>query len=418
MQEDKLIELARSIKNPENKYNGNELYYIAQVLDWENHQDETPFAIRFEKAFAKRFGVKFAIGHNSGTSTLHSCLAASDIGSGDEVICPAQSCLMNPMSTMHNNSVPVFADIDEETFNIDPKDIKKKITNKTKAIQVAHMHGLPADMDEIMNIAKENNLVVIEDAAQCVLGYYKGKLAGTIGHMHSWSFETKKHLSTGEGGMVTTDDEELGTKIRKNAGLGYKILSAGEPMKKTLPEEFQDPDYKRHDRLGWNYRLNEVTSALGLAQLERIDELVTKRQKCAELLLDTFSSCDWILPQKVPKDYVNAYFTFTARFLGNETKGITWKDFYNEYKSLGGDGFYGAVSVSYLEPTFTNKQYLKSGYFSSEDVLNGKLDYNKGICPVAEKVQSQMMSFKTNYRNLDEAKNQNLLLKKTIDKFK
>ena len=359
MHKEKIIGMMDSILDSNGKYSGNELYYISQILDWDNHSSATPFTLRFEQEFAKRMGVNYAIGHNSGTSTLHSCLVAGDIGYGDEVIMPAQSVLMNPLSTLHHNAVPVFVDIDEETFNIDPSKIESKITPKTKAIQVVHMHGLSADMDPIMELSEKYNLYVIEDTAQCMLGMYKDKIAGTIGHTASWSFETKKHLSTGEGGMVTTDKEELGIKVRKNAGLGYKILGAGAPLKKVLPEEFQDPDYKRHDKIGWNYRLNEITSALGLAQLERIDELVEKRQKCAEYLLDAISDCDFIIPQKVPEGYVNSYYTFSVRYLGEEMKGKTWKEFYNDYKQMGGDGFYGAVAVSYQEPAIKNKDYFQ-----------------------------------------------------------
>ena len=412
MNKQRIIDLIDSIQDPHGKYCGNELYYLAQVLDWDNYSEKEPFTLRFEREFAKKVGVEFAIGHNSGTSTLHSSLSAASIGSGDEVIMPAQSVLMNPLSALHNNAIPVFADLNEETFNIDPKDVEKKITARTKAIQVVHMHGLPADMDEIMKIAKKNNLIVIEDSAQCMLGYYKGNIAGTIGHMGSWSFETKKTLSTGEGGMVTTDIEEFGTRIRKNAGLGYKILTARAPLKKILPEEFQDPEYKRHDTLGWNYRLNEITSALGLAQLERIEQLVEKRQKCAEYFLEAVSGCDWIIPQKVPDGYVNSYYTFSVRYLGAELIGKSWKDFYYEYKKNGGDGFYGGVAVSYQEPTMSEKEFIKSGYFDS--TYKDLFTYYDGMCPIAEKVQSQMMSFKTNYRDIEEAKLQASILKNVI----
>ena len=412
MNKKNIINLIDSILKPTGKYSGNELYYIAQVLDWDNHSENEPFTSRFEKEFAKKVGVKYAIGHNSGTSTLHSCNAAASIGYGDEVIVPAQSVLMNPFSALYHNAIPVFADIDEETFNINPLDLENKITPRTKAIQVAHMHGLPADMDPIMEIAKKNNLVVIEDTAQCVLGKYKGKIAGTIGDLGSWSFESKKHLSTGEGGMVTTNNEEMGTKVRKNTGLGYKVLTAGAPMRQLLPEEFQDPYYKRHDTLGWNYRLNEITSALGLAQLERIDELVERRQKCAEYFLEAVSDCEFIIPQKVPNDYVNSYYTFTVRYLGDEILGKTWKYFYNEYKKMGGDGFYGGVAVSYQEPALSNKEFFKSGYLDLK--YKNLFNFHDGMCPVAERVQRQMMSFKTNYRNLEEAHRQASILNDLI----
>ena len=362
----KITELIKSITKPGSKYGGNELYYIAQVLDWDNYSNQEPFTIRLEKSFAKRFGKKYGIAHNSGTGTLQSCLAAAGVGSDDEVILPAQSVLMNTATTLHQNAIPIFADIDKETFNIDPNDIIKKITPKTKAIQVVHMHGLSADMDPIIKIAKEKNIILIEDSAQCVLGKYKGQLAGTMGDMASWSFETKKHISTGEGGMITTDNANFATIARKNGFNGYRGMSADAPLAKKLPEEFQDPNYKRHDTLGYNYRMNEITAAMGLAQLERIDELVQMRQKCAEYFLDALSSCTWIIPQKVGKDYENSYYTFSARYLGEEVIGKKWKDFWRDFKNIGGDGFYGAVSVSYQEPMVKDEVYFKSGYLPSK----------------------------------------------------
>ena len=406
-------------KDDYSKYGGNELLYIAQVLDWESYQDAEPFSVRLEKEFAKKFGVKYGIAHNSGTGTLQSCLAAAGVGAGDEVIIPAQSVLMNAATTLHQNAVPVFADIDPKTFNIDPSDIKNKITPRTKAIQVVHMHGLSADMDPIMKMARENNIIVIEDSAQCVLGVYKDKLAGTIGDMTSWSFETKKHLSTGEGGMITTDNPDFATIVRKNGFNGYRAISPDAPLAKKLPEEFQDPNYRRHDTLGYNYRMNEITAAMGLAQLERIEELVRRRQKCAEYFIDAINDCYWIMPQYVPDGYINSYYTFSARYLGEEKFGSNWKKFWHNFKAEGGDGFYGAVAVSYQEPMIKDEVYFKTGYLPKNNkcTYSEQYKYYNGMCPIAEKVQSQLMSFKTNYRNLEEAKNQALILQKTIKKF-
>lgn len=366
------------------KWIGNELEYLKQALGGK------AFVGTFESEFSKTFKVKYAIAHNSGTSTLHSCLAAVGVGVGDEVISPAQTVIMSSFAILYQNAIPVYADIDPDTFNMDPKGIKRKISNKTKAIIVAHMHGLPADMDPIMNMAKKHNIYVIEDSAQCVLGKYHGKLAGTIGHMASFSFETKKHLSTGEGGMVITNDEELATKVRKAGGLGYKNLKAGQSLTKVLPSEFQDPDYKRHDTLGLNYRMNEFTAAVGLAQLERIKVLVGQRKACAELFLKAIEDCNWIIPQKVPKDVENTYWTFTVKYERDD-----WKTFYSTFKKNGGDGFYGGLSVVYKEPVMKNYNHV-------------------GKCPVAEKIQPKMMQFKTNYRNMKDAEKQAKILKRTI----
>ena len=400
--------------NPYGKYNGNEVDYVLKALDSENIENKrNPCVKRFEKAFADRFNSKYAIAHNSGTSTLHACLAAAGVGFGDEVISPAQTVIMNSFAILYQNAIPVYADINPETFNIDPIDIEKKITNKTKAIIAVHMHGLPSDMDPIMKIAEKHSLYVIEDSAQCVLGEYKGRLAGTIGHMASFSFESKKHISTGEGGMVITDDANLATVIRKTGGLGYKTLQAGESLSQLLPADFQNPNYKRHDTLGWNYRMNEITAAIGLAQLERVDLLVSRRREIAELYLDALEGCEWIIPQKVPEDYKNTFWTFTVNYEGIEAFGLKWTNFYNLFKKNGGDGFYAGLSVAYLEPVMQNKpfygKYLPEGENNEISFI-----YEKGLCPVAEKIQPQMMQFKTNYRNIEDAKFNAQVLRKTI----
>ncbi len=396
------------------KYIGNELKYVTQILDSENPENKkAPFVGKLEKAFASRFGCKYAIAHNSGTSTLHTCLAAAGVGAGDEVISPAQTVIMNSFATLHQNAIPVYADIDPDTFNIDPKSIEKNITPRTKAIIAVHMHGLMADMDPIMSLAKKHGLYVIEDSAQCVLGKYKGALAGSIGHMASFSFENKKHLSAGEGGMVITNEEGLATVIRKTGGLGYKTLSAGQSLRQLLPSDFQDPHYKRHDTLGWNYRMNELTAAVALAQLERVDFLVARRQKVAGLYREALEGCDWVIPQKVPPGFENSYWTFTVKYEGQAAYGIKWKDFYDLYKKNGGDGFYGGLSVAYGEPVMQNKPFLNR-YLPDDKVYKDAFNYKNGSCPVAEDIQPKMMQFKTNYRNLEIAKQKTEILRRTI----
>tara|TARA_R100000030_G_scaffold99878_1_gene91712 strand:- start:1341 stop:2504 length:1164 start_codon:yes stop_codon:yes gene_type:complete len=383
----------RDIKsNPKGKYNGNELDYILDVLDSENQERKAnPFVNRFEKEFGKKFKSKYSIAHNSGTSTLHSCLVAAGVRCGDEVISPAHTVIMNSFVTLYLGATPVYVDIDPDTFNMCPKDLEKKITKKTKAIQVVHMHGNPSDMVEIMKIAKKYNIPVIEDSAQCVLGYIDGQLVGTFGDMASWSFENKKHISTGEGGMVTTDNEEYGTIIRKHGGLGYKTLQAGQSLRQLLPKDFQNPHYKRHDTLGYNYRMNELTAAVGLGQLERVDFLVERRQKIAKMYDNIFEDCWFIKPQKVLDGHTNTYWTYTVTYEGKD-----WFKFYDTVKQAGGDGFYGGLSIPYQEPVMS------------------KYDYIKGECPNAEKIQPKMIQFKCNYRDLNEAEQKINIVKKSL----
>ncbi len=396
------------------KYIGNELKYVSQALDSENIDNKkNPWVLRFETAFAKKFGIKYAIAQNSGTSALHSCLAAAGVGAGDEVICPAYTVIMNAFAALHQNAVPVFADSDPITFNIDPKDIEKKISENTKAIIAVHMHGLPADMDPIMKIANRNNIIVIEDSAQCMLGIYKDRLAGTIGHMAIFSFETKKHMSTGEGGMVVTNDDLLAEKVRKVAGLGYKTLTASQALRRVLPTDFQNPNYKRHDTLGWNYRMTEICAAIGLAQLERVDELVKRRQFIGSLFDKAVEGCSWMIPQISPEGIINTYWTYAVKYEGEKEIGVSWKEFYDLYLKNGGDGFYGALSLQYLEPVIKNKEWLGT-YLPKCEIYKNKFNYEEGFCHVAEELQPKIMQFKTNYRNLDVAKKKTSILRETI----
>ena len=391
----KFKEKIEKILSKDNKYNGNELEYVLKVLDSEDlDRKETPFVQRLEAKFCDVFGSKYAIAHNSGTSTLHTCLVAAGVGPEDEVISPAHTVIMNSFVTLHQGATTVYADIDPDTFNMCPEDLERKITDKTKAIQVVHMHGNPADMERIMEIANRYNIPVIEDSAQCVLGKINGKMVGTFGDMASWSFETKKHLSGGEGGMVSTDNEEFATVIRKTGGLGYKTLAGGQALRQLLPKDFQNPHYKRHDTLGYNYRMNEVTAAMVLGQLERVDFLVERRQSIARMYDQAFDDISFITPQKTLPGHVNTYWTYTVKCEGRD-----WFKIYNAVKDAGGDGFYGGLSVPFREP-----------------VMN-KYKHRVSACPNSELVQPMMMQFKTNYRNLEEAEQKISILRDVLHGF-
>lgn len=398
------------VKNPYGKHIGNELEYVCDVLNSEDRESrKTPYVGRLEEKFSSVIGTKYSIAHNSGTATLHTCLAAAGVGPGDEVISPAHTVIMCTFAILHQNAIPVYADIEPDTLNIDPDDIERKITVRTKAIIAVHMHGLPCDMKKIMRIARKHNIVVIEDSAQCVLGSINGELAGTLGDMASFSFETKKHLSAGEGGMVVTDDKDYATLIRKTGGLGYKTLAADQALRSILPEQFQDPSYKRHDTVGWNYRMNELTAAVALAQVERINGLVRRRQKVAELFLKAIQSCDWLIPQKTPEGFIHTYWTFTLLYYGDDKYSISWQEFWQKYKQMGGDGFYGGLSVVYQEPVVADSTYLSRVQGGEQRAL-----VYEGSCPNAERAQPRMMQFKTNYRNVNDAEYQARILKETI----
>lgn len=395
------------------KYLSNELKYLQKVLNSENWSSTGgTWCQILEQNFADRFGSDYAVAMNSGTSTLHAALEAVGVRAGDEVISPALTVIMDTTATIHANAIPVYADIDPKTFNIDPHDIERKITDKTRAIMVVSLYGLPCDMDPIMQISKKYNIPVIEDNAQCFLSSYKGRLAGTIGHVSSWSFENSKHMSCGEGGIITTNDPKIAEMARKVAGHGYKNLGPAYGQIKLNQSVYQDPHYKRHDEVGWNYRLSEFNAAIALAQLETLGDKVAQRKQVAQMFLNVMAEVDYITPQQTPDNCDNSYFTLAAIYDGKDQIGVSWKEFREKYVEFGGDGFYGAWSVPYLEPVMSRRTFVKRNPQIYEHVR-----YEKGLCPIAEEIQPKIMQFKTNYRNIDRAAQKIDALKKTIQFF-
>jgi perosamine synthetase len=258
-----------------------------------------------------------------------------------------------------------------------------------------------------MALAKKHNLTVIEDSAQTVLGSYKRKLPGTIGHINVFSFENKKHLTCGsEGGMIVSNDENLAKRARKFAGIGYKHMTATAGRTSLALSEVQDPDYERFDTVGLNYRMNELSAAVGIAQLERVEQIVARRQKVAAFFREAITGCDWLTEQSIPNGFEHSHYTFTVKYYGDKKHNVKWKEFYNQYVAMGGDGFYGACKVPYLEPALKGK------------FMNGA-KFSEGICPIAESVQPQprIMQFKTNYRDLEVAKKKAAVLKDLVQKM-
>jgi len=252
--------------------------YVEEVLDFGFHNASSPgISALLEGRFSARFGRKYGILHANGTATLHSALLAADVGVGDEVIVPAYTVAMTATVALYANAVPVFADVDPETWTISPEDVRRKITPRTKAVIPVSICGLAPDMDPIMKLARAHNLVVVEDNAQCFLGKYKGRLVGSIGQFASFSFQASKHMTSGDGGILICDDEELATRARKAAVAGYSTLTAG-PGDSVVAEELRcHPAFERHTSLGYNFRLPEIAAAVALGELERLDDLVAMR---------------------------------------------------------------------------------------------------------------------------------------------
>ncbi len=367
---------------------------------------------RLEEAFAAAFGVKYAIAHTNGTSTMHSALVAAGVGPGDEVIVPPLTMSSTSLAVLQANAVPVFADIDPLTWTMDPVSVAKVITSRTRAIIPVALYGLAPDMDPLMALAAQHNLLVLEDDAQCFLGEYRGRTVGSIGHAASFSFQRSKHLTCGEGGIIITNDAELADGIRRFSCLGYAAVGANKSN--ITKKDIQDPAYARHVTMGFNYRMPELCAAVALAQTERIHELVALRVEVARLFAAATAGCAWLTPQKIPDGTVHSYWSYVCLMSLHAHERIGWGRFREKYLELGGDGIYGAWRLSYLEPFFLDAVAFPLRCQGKEFATQG---YLPGLCPHAESVQPRLLQFRGNYIELDLAQRKADALAATIRYF-
>ncbi len=248
----------------------------------------------FQNEFAKYSEAKHGIATSSGTTALHTALVAAGVEKGDEVITTPFTFAATSNSVLYSEATPVYADINPRTFNLDPEKIEEKITDKTKAILPVHLYGQPADMDPILEIAEKHDLKVIEDAAQAHGSTYKGKKIGSIGDLGCFSFYPTKNMTTGEGGMVTTNDDELAEKASM-------IRAHGES--------------KRYEQslLGYNYRMTDIAASIGLVQLKSIDKFNAKRNENAKYLSEGLADVDGITTPCVDKNVCHVFHQYTIR---------------------------------------------------------------------------------------------------------
>jgi perosamine synthetase len=386
--------------NPSWRFEGNERKYIEEVLSTGFRAGaDGAFTTRLEKYFAQIYGVPYCIAFNSGTTTLHAILLAMGCKTGDEILTPALTPLMCGLAPFYTGATPVFVDSLPDTFLMDPDDIERKITSKTKVIFVTHMYGGVCNMERIMEIAKKHNLFVLEDCAQCHMGRdNNGRLAGTIGDAGSWSFENSKQLTCGDGGLVTCHDENLAIKIRKTGGLGFKTLTAESGKVRTDRDLLQNPSWERFEQIGYNYRMNQLAAAVALAQLERNDFFINLRRSMGLDYVESLKNSKLLSPQFEPTGFYYTYYTFSAKFNGDDY-GVSWFDFRKKYMENGGDGIYSASKLQHQEPAFRD---AKIGY---------------GETPVAVELQKRLMNFTTNQANKEERDIQIEAMNKTLKYF-
>jgi len=325
---------------------------------------------------------------------------------GDEVIVPALTMSSTSIPVVLCGAIPVFADSDIDTFEISADSIEKVITDKTKAIITVSLYGLAPDYDRILALCRKHHIALIEDNAECFLGTYKGKLVGEFGDFASFSFQASKHLTCGEGGMLITNDEDLADKARRLNCLGYAGVNAKQG--KITRNDIQDPNYSRHVSFGYNYRMSELQAACACGQLERARELVECRLAVAALFDEAIQGQTLLKKQAEPEGYKNSYWTYCL-VLQTDNPDVDWYRFRDLFQKNGGDGYYAAWKLSYNEPAFQEILQPQPGVWQK---------FDKDLCPHAEYLQKRLIQLKTNYWDLDEARKQAEILRKTIAEFK
>ncbi|MGG3467851.1 DegT/DnrJ/EryC1/StrS family aminotransferase [Neobacillus pocheonensis] len=285
---------------------------IKAVIDTlhSNWLSKGPKTVEFEKQFKEYVQSEHALGLNSCTAGLHIAQLAAGIGQGDEVITTPYTFVASANTIIHTGATPVFVDIDPVTMNIDPKKIEEKITEKTKAIIPVHFAGYPCDMDPIMELAKKHNLIVIEDAAHAVYTKYKGKMIGSIGDFTCFSFYATKNLVTGEGGMVTTHNEEWADKMRVMSLHG---------MSKAAWNRYSDKGtwYYEVEYPGFKYNMTDMQAALGLVQLSKLESMQKRREEIAQKYNEAFSQIDGLTIPFSNEENVHAWHLYVLRLKEN-----------------------------------------------------------------------------------------------------
>jgi perosamine synthetase len=308
-----------------------------------------PKVAEFEEKFAEYIGVKHAVAVSSGTTALHLALLAAGIGPNDEVITTPFTFAATGNSVLHVGAKPVFIDIDNKTYNLNPENIEKVITDKTKAVMPVHLYGQPAEMDSIIQIAEDHDLIVIEDAAQAHGAVYKGKKTGSLGDMGCFSFYPTKNMTTSEGGIITTENEDMAEKARV-------LRSHGESERYT------------HVVLGYNFRMTDIAAAIGIVQLKKLDKFNEKRIENAKYLTERIDKINGITAPFVDDDVKHVYHQYTVRV--GKSKRNELMEFLNS-RGIG-------TGIHYPKPIYDQKLYKELGFSAS--------------CPEADAASSDVLS--------------------------
>lgn len=335
-----------------------------------------PKVREFERACADYFDVKHAVTVNSATSGLIAAVGAIGIEPGDEIIVSPWTMCASATAILHWNAIPVFADIEAETFNLDPSSVEASITPYTKAIMAVDIFGHSADMDALMAIAARHGLKVISDAAQAPGAFYRGKYAGTLAHVGSYSLNYHKHIHTGEGGILVTNDDEICERLQLIRNHAEAVV--GGKGSSNLA-----------NMIGYNFRLGEIECAMGIEQLRKLKGFVASRQHSAERLTAGLEGLNGLRTPVIKPDCTHAYYVYPM-VLDVASLGASHDRICEALVAEGVEGLSPRYVNLHLLPMYQQKMaYGSKGFPWTSDICHRDVDYRHGICPVAEELQEK-----------------------------
>ena len=358
-----------------------------------SHTPDHPFSFKggpevqaLENEWCEYYSVNYSISMNSATSGLYAAIGALGIGYGDEVIVSPYTMSACAMAPLIYGAIPIFADVELETGSLDPDSIEQNISERTRAILVVHQFGIPADMERIMAIAKKHNLFVIEDCAQAHGAKFQGQYVGTIGHIGVFSMNVNKTIQSGEGCVCTTNDEDLCYRLQLIRNHGEAVVG---------PAGYENIT----NIAGYNYRLSEIHAAVIREQLKKLDSLNDMRLELVQQLTAGLNKFDFLHTPIGRKLCHSTYYVYPLRYIEEKT-GVVREEFVNAINAEGVQFYQGYTKPLYLQPVYQKKSLFKNDYpFSAPENQGGKMDYNKGLCPNAEKLYFHEMIINEHIRS-------------------
>jgi len=344
--------------------------------------------VDFEKEFASLYGVKHCQASTSGTAAIHIALGALDVGPGDEVITTPITDMGSVIPILAQNAIPIFADLDPNTYTLDPADVRKKITDRTKAIIVVHLFGNGADMDVLAAIAEEHDIALVEDCCQAYLTEHRGRKVGTIGSIGCFSLQQSKHITAGDGGMTITNNDKLAERAALFADKGWPRI----------------PGIRRdHYFLGMNYRMTELQGAVALAQLKKLEDVVSARRSAAVAFTRMIQDIPHVSPPVISSDVNHSFWMYPLQ-VDVDALGVSIDEFGKRLEETGVPAIpgYTGKPVYMFDLLRLKKVYADTGCPFECPLYGKEIEYKEGLCPRAESALKRMLVIPWNERYTEE----------------